>query len=85
MKKSEVTLMLEARKKVQDAIRILRRLEGPAVSERRFAEASTVAHFANQLEEWLSCDQNEAGFEPYIMAKYRLIKAKANAFAKVLK
>lgn len=62
MDKKNVLDLTRAKHAVIDAVYHLERIEGRTQA----AERDTIIHFSGGLKEWLSSDNDETGFAPYV-------------------
>jgi hypothetical protein len=61
--KHKIEKMTEAATHIKAAIKAL---EAAAPNSENWAEWETLKYFRHQLEEFMSCDQGEAGYEVYL-------------------
>lgn len=61
--KAKLEKMARAANKVREAIAALEQAKKHA---EHWAEYETLEYFKHELEEFMSCDNGEAGFEPYV-------------------
>ncbi len=62
----KIEKLAEAANQIQAAIKAL---EAAAPNSEHWAECETIHAFKRQLEEFMSCDHGEAGFEVYVTRK----------------
>jgi hypothetical protein len=62
----KIEKMAEAANHIKAAIKAL---EAAAPNSENWAECETIHYFRQQLEEFMSCDHGEAGFEVYLTKK----------------